>query len=93
MLDVVMELERNGRSLQHFCRELARYFRNLLVAKVAGANTRLIAASPQEQERLAEIAADFSRRRPDALSADHAGRFQGLADLAAAPAASGDRAC
>jgi DNA polymerase-3 subunit gamma/tau len=45
MLDLVMELERNGRNLQHFCRELARYFRNLLVAKVAGANTRLIAAS------------------------------------------------
>ena len=36
MLDLVMELERNGRNLQHFCRELARYFRNLLVAKVAG---------------------------------------------------------
>jgi DNA polymerase-3 subunit gamma/tau len=46
--------------LQHFCRELARYFRNLLVAKVAGANTRLIAASPREQERLAEIASRFS---------------------------------
>ena len=45
MLDVVLELERNGRNLQHFCRELARYFRNLLVAKVAGAGTRLIAAS------------------------------------------------
>jgi DNA polymerase-3 subunit gamma/tau len=60
MLDVVMELERNGRSLQHFCRELARYFRNLLVAKVVGANTRLIAASPSEQERLAEIARGFS---------------------------------
>jgi len=60
MLDLVMELERNGRSLQHFCRELARYFRNLLVAKVVGANTRLIAASAQEQERLAEIARGFS---------------------------------
>ncbi|HTR39833.1 MAG TPA: DNA polymerase III subunit gamma/tau [Bryobacteraceae bacterium] len=60
MLDLVLELERNGRSLQHFCRELARYFRNLLVAKVAGANTRLIAASAQEQQRLAEIAAGFS---------------------------------
>jgi DNA polymerase-3 subunit gamma/tau len=60
MLDVVMELERNGRSLQHFCRELARYFRNLLVAKVVGSNTRLIAASPREQERLAEIAGGFS---------------------------------
>ena len=60
MLDMVLELERNGRSLQHFCRELARYFRNLLVAKVAGANTRLIAASAHEQQRLAEIAAGFS---------------------------------
>jgi DNA polymerase-3 subunit gamma/tau len=60
MLDLVMELERNGRSLQHFCRELARYFRNLLVAKVAGANTRLIAASAREQERLAQVASGFS---------------------------------
>jgi DNA polymerase-3 subunit gamma/tau len=60
MLDLVMELERNGRNLQHFCRELARYFRNLLVAKVAGANTRLIGASPHEQERLVQIAAGFS---------------------------------
>jgi DNA polymerase-3 subunit gamma/tau len=60
MLEMVMELERNGRNLQHFCRELARYFRNLLVAKVAGANTRLIAASGPEQQRLAEIAAGFS---------------------------------
>jgi DNA polymerase-3 subunit gamma/tau len=61
MLDLVMELELNGRNLQHFCRELARYFRNLLVAKVAGANTRLIAASAPEQARLAEIAAGFSQ--------------------------------
>src|SRR5712664_2271370 len=60
MLDIVLELERNGRNLQHFCRELARYFRNLLVAKLAGANTLLIAASPREQERLAEIAAAFT---------------------------------
>jgi DNA polymerase-3 subunit gamma/tau len=60
MLDLVMELERNGRNLQHFCRELARYFRNLLVSKVAGVNTRLIGASAREQERLAEIAAGFS---------------------------------
>ena|SRR5579884_2498059 len=60
MLEIVLELERNGRSLQHFCRELARYFRNLLVAKVAGAGTRLIAASTIEQERLARTAALFS---------------------------------
>jgi DNA polymerase III subunit gamma/tau len=60
MLTLVMELERNGRSLQHFCRELARYFRNLLVVKVTGADTRLIAASGREQHRLAEVAQGFS---------------------------------
>jgi DNA polymerase-3 subunit gamma/tau len=60
MLDIVLELERNGRNLQHFCRELARHFRNLLVAKVAGAGTRLISASAAEQERLAATAAQFS---------------------------------
>lgn len=61
MLAVVDELERNGHNLQHFCRELARYFRNLVVAKIAGSSTRLIAASPAERERLAEIAASFSQ--------------------------------
>jgi DNA polymerase III subunit gamma/tau len=60
MLDVVSGLESRGANLQHFCRELARYFRNLLVARIAGAGTRLIAASQQEQERFAETAARFS---------------------------------
>ena len=60
MLDIVQELESEGRNLQHFCRELARYFRNLMVAKIAGAGSRLIAASGQEQEKLVEIAAAFS---------------------------------
>jgi DNA polymerase-3 subunit gamma/tau len=60
MLDVVQELERNGLNLQHFCRELARYFRNLLVAKIAGKETRLIGASPAEQERMRETAGAFS---------------------------------
>jgi len=60
MLELVGELERNGHNLQHFCRELARYFRNLLVAKIEGKKTRLIAASENEQERLREVAAQFS---------------------------------
>jgi DNA polymerase-3 subunit gamma/tau len=60
MLDIVSELDRNGLNLQHFSRELSRYVRNLLVAKVAGAETRLIAASPAERERLAAIASAFS---------------------------------
>jgi len=60
MLEIVAELERDGRSLHHFCRELARYFRNLLVVKVAGAGGSLIAASADEQGRLDNIASDFS---------------------------------
>jgi DNA polymerase-3 subunit gamma/tau len=60
MLEVVDELERNGENLQHFSRELARYFRNLLVARIAGGDTRLIAASAAERRKFAEIAAQFS---------------------------------
>ena len=60
MFDVVAELEANGRSLQHFARELARHFRNLLVVKIAGGETRLVAASPAEQQKLAEAAKPFS---------------------------------
>jgi len=60
MLDVVDELERNGHNLQHFSRELARYFRNLLVIRISGAASRLVAASAQQREKLAEIAAGFS---------------------------------
>jgi DNA polymerase-3 subunit gamma/tau len=60
MLEVVGELEANGRSLQHFARELARYFRNLLVVKIAKGPTRLVAASPAEQQALIEAAGPFT---------------------------------
>ena len=60
MLSLVDELERNGQNLQHFSRELARYFRNLLVARIAGSDTRLIAASASQRSRFAEISASFS---------------------------------
>src|SRR3954447_30638 len=60
MLEVVDELERNGQNLQHFSRELSRYFRNLLVTRIAGADTRLVAASAAQREKLAGIAGHFS---------------------------------
>jgi DNA polymerase III subunit gamma/tau len=62
MLEIVDELERNGHNLQHFARELARYFRNLLVARIAGGaeSARLIAASAAQREKLAGIAVGFS---------------------------------
>ncbi len=59
MLDIVQELERNGQSLQHFSRELSRYWRNLLVAKISGKPTRLIAASDGEQQELLKTAESF----------------------------------
>jgi DNA polymerase-3 subunit gamma/tau len=62
MLTIVDELVRNGHHLQHFVRELARYFRNLLVVKIAGDNPRLVAASVEERARLAEIAGGFSEQ-------------------------------
>jgi len=60
MLEIVNELERNGHNLQHFSRELSRYFRNLLVARIAGGDTRLIAASAAERQRMAQTAGQFS---------------------------------
>ncbi|MDX1979685.1 MAG: DNA polymerase III subunit gamma/tau [Bryobacteraceae bacterium] len=60
MLEIVQELERNGQNLHHFCRELCRFLRNLLVARIAGAGTRLIAASDAERSRMGELAAQFS---------------------------------
>ncbi len=59
MLEVVAELEANGRSLQHFARELARYVRNLLVVKISKGETRLVAATPGEQARLLETSGQF----------------------------------
>src|SRR5947208_13631009 len=60
MLDIVQELERKGQSLQHFCRELSRYWRNLLVAKITGKPSGLIAATEHEQQTFLETAGLFS---------------------------------
>ncbi|MBI4902235.1 MAG: DNA polymerase III subunit gamma/tau [Acidobacteria bacterium] len=60
MLELIRELEMTGQNLQHFCRELTRFFRNLLVTRIAGAESRLIAASSSERERMSVWAAKFS---------------------------------
>src|SRR4051794_19528813 len=60
MLEIVSDLERHGQSLQHFCREVSRYWRNLLVSKIAGRPTTLIAASDVEQAEFLETAKGFS---------------------------------
>jgi DNA polymerase-3 subunit gamma/tau len=60
LIEIVFELERNGQSMQHFVRELARYFRNLTVIRIGGADVRLIPASARELEQLTATAAGFS---------------------------------
>jgi DNA polymerase-3 subunit gamma/tau len=46
--------------LQQFCREAIGHFRNLLVARVCGADSDLIAAAPEEHGSLSRAAAQFS---------------------------------
>ncbi|HVB87687.1 MAG TPA: DNA polymerase III subunit gamma/tau [Candidatus Dormibacteraeota bacterium] len=59
-LSLVHRLIADGQNLQHFCREGIRHFRNLLVARVCGADSELIAAPADERPRLAHQSAQFS---------------------------------
>jgi DNA polymerase III subunit gamma/tau len=59
-LGLVHRLIGNGQDLRHFCREAIRHFRNLLVTRVCGADSDLVAAPADERPRLAQQAAQFS---------------------------------
>src|SRR6202035_660835 len=59
-LGLIHRLISEGQNLQHFCREVIRHFRNLLVSLVCGADSDLVAARADERARLAEQAARFS---------------------------------
>jgi DNA polymerase III subunit gamma/tau len=59
-LSLVHRLLAEGHNLQHFCREAIRHVRNLLVARICGAESELITASGDERPRLAKQAALFS---------------------------------
>lgn len=59
-LGLVHRLIADGQNLQHFCREAIRHFRNLLVVRVCGAESDLVAAPTDERPRLAEQAEKFS---------------------------------
>jgi len=59
-LGLVHRLIGDGQNLQHFCREAIRHFRNLMVARVCGAESDLVAAPAEERPRLAAQAAKFS---------------------------------
>jgi DNA polymerase-3 subunit gamma/tau len=60
VLSLVHRLLAEGQNLQHFCREAIGHFRNLLVARVCGADSELIAAPADERPRLKKFAELFS---------------------------------
>ncbi|HEY6467298.1 MAG TPA: DNA polymerase III subunit gamma/tau [Candidatus Acidoferrales bacterium] len=57
---LVHRLLTEGQNLQHFCREAIRHVRNLLVARVCGKDSALIAAADDERPRLAQQSEQFS---------------------------------
>src|SRR5438094_3637476 len=59
-LGLVHTFQKEGRNLQHFCREAIRHIRNLLIARVCGADSDLIAATPDQRPPLARAAEQFS---------------------------------
>ena len=59
-LGLVHTFQKEGRNLQHFCREAIRHMRNLLIARVCGADSELIAATPDQRPALERAAAQFS---------------------------------
>ena len=59
-LALVHTFQKEGRNLQHFCREAIRHMRNLLIARVCGGDSDLIAATPDQRPALDRAAAEFS---------------------------------
>jgi DNA polymerase-3 subunit gamma/tau len=59
-LALVHALVNEGQNLRHFCREAIRHVRNILVARVCGADSPLVAAPEEERPRLTAAAAQFS---------------------------------
>jgi DNA polymerase-3 subunit gamma/tau len=60
VLTLVHRLLAEGQNLRHFCREAIGHFRNLLVARVCGADSALIAAPADQRPRLKQTAESFS---------------------------------
>jgi DNA polymerase III subunit gamma/tau len=59
-LGLVHTFQKEGRNLQHFCREAIRHVRNLLIARVCGPESDLLAATPDQRPALEKAAARFS---------------------------------
>jgi DNA polymerase-3 subunit gamma/tau len=60
VLRTVDRLLVEGQSAQHFARQMVRFLRNALVAKVAGSDATLLQISSDERARVARVAERFS---------------------------------
>jgi DNA polymerase-3 subunit gamma/tau len=61
--DVLRTIDRllvEGQSAQHFARQMVRFLRNALVAKVAGSDSQVLQISTDERARVARLAERFS---------------------------------
>ncbi|MGB9488406.1 MAG: DNA polymerase III subunit gamma/tau [Terriglobia bacterium] len=59
VLELLGQLAAEGYELAHFCAELIRAVRNLMVAKSCGAESPLVQVASEERARLAELASLF----------------------------------
>jgi len=59
-LELVHTFQKEGRNLQHFCREAIRHIRNLLIARVCGPDSDLLAATPDQRPALEKASKQFS---------------------------------
>ena len=60
LLRLIDKLITEGHSPTHFARQLVRFLRNAVVAKVAGPESSLLQISAGERERVGRVAATFS---------------------------------
>jgi DNA polymerase-3 subunit gamma/tau len=59
VLELLGQLAKEGYELAHFCAQLTRAVRNLMVAKSCGADSPLVQVASEERARLAELAKLF----------------------------------
>jgi len=60
ILQLVDRLISDGQSPTHFARQMVRFLRNAIVAKVAGGESSLLQISGDERQRVARVAESFS---------------------------------
>ncbi len=59
VLRIVDRLLTEGQSAQHFAKQMLRFLRNALVAKVAGGDSQVLQISTDERERVVRVASRF----------------------------------